>query len=104
MASSLVYLRCPSVGNHDHRRRYSAMVEGFLNGYAAVRSLPADLDEQLSHALAARQLSFLRWIACDRPRIEAESWGASAAAAALREFEAYLAGPLRPLEAAAHLS
>jgi Ser/Thr protein kinase RdoA (MazF antagonist) len=102
MASSLVYLRCPSVGNHDHRRIYPAMAEGFLNGYAAVRSLPADLDEQLSHALAARQLSLLRWIVCDWPGIESEPWGAAALAAALRELEAYLAGPLRPFEAAAH--
>ena len=102
MASSLVYLRCPSVGNHDHRRIYPAMAEGFLNGYAAVRSLPADLDEQLSHALAARQLSLLRWIVCDWPSIESEPWGAAALAAALRELEAYLAGPLRPFEAAAH--
>ena len=102
MASSLVYLRCPSVGNHDHRRIYPALAEGFLNGYAAVRSLPADLDEQLSHALAARQLSLLRWIVCDWPSIEMEAWGAAALAAALRELEAYLAGPLRPFEAAAH--
>ena len=78
MASSLVYLRCPSVGNHDHRRIYPALAEGFLNGYAAVRSLPADLDEQLSHALAARQLSLLRWIVCDWPSIEMKAWGAAA--------------------------
>jgi Ser/Thr protein kinase RdoA (MazF antagonist) len=102
MASSLVYLRCPSVGNHDHRRSYPAMAEAFLNGYAAVRSLPRDLDQQLSHALAARQLSLLRWIVCDWPGIESEPWGAAALAAALRELEAYLAGLLRPFEAAAH--
>jgi Ser/Thr protein kinase RdoA (MazF antagonist) len=102
MASSLVYLRCPSVGNHDHRRIYPAMAEGFLNGYATMRSLPADLDEQLSHALAARQLSLLRWIVCDWPSIEMEPWGAAAVAAALRELEAYTAGPLKPFEAAAH--
>jgi Ser/Thr protein kinase RdoA (MazF antagonist) len=102
IASSVVYLRCPSVGNHDHRRSYPAMAEGFLNGYAAVRSLPADLDEQFSHALAARQLSLLRWMVCDWPSIESEPWGAVALATALRELEAYLAGPLRPFEAAAH--
>ena len=102
MASSLVYLRCPSVGNHDHRRRYPAMAEAFLNGYAAMRTLPQDLDDQLRHGLAARQLALLRWIVCDWPSLDLEPWARSAVATALHELDAYLMGRGRsPLEAAA---
>jgi Ser/Thr protein kinase RdoA (MazF antagonist) len=92
MASSLAYLRCPSVGNHDHRQIYPAMVDAFPRGYASVRPLPADLDDQLRHGLAARQLSLLRWILCDWAAVDAQSWGRPTVAAALHELEVYVNG------------
>jgi Ser/Thr protein kinase RdoA (MazF antagonist) len=95
MASSLVYLRCPSVGNHDHRLIYPALVDAFLCGYARVRPLPENLDDQLRHGLAARQLSLLRWILCDWAAVDAEPWGRRAVAAALHELEVYVNGPAR---------
>ena len=102
MASSLAYLRCPSVGNYDHRQTYPAMIDAFLGGYASVRPLPEDIDDQLRHGLAARQLSLLCWIFCDWAAIDAEPWGRKAVTAALHELEVYVnGGAWSPHEASA---
>jgi len=59
IASALVFLQHPFVGNFDHAHHYDSLRDAFLEGYDAIRPLPPHLASTLATYFAAR--IFLLW-------------------------------------------
>jgi Ser/Thr protein kinase RdoA (MazF antagonist) len=89
IASVLVFLRHPFVGNFDHTRQYPALRDGFLAGYEEHFRLPARLDALLTTYFAAR--IFLVW-AYVHEASAFVSWVPECVARSRRFLEEYLAG------------
>ena len=65
MATTLMYLRHPWVGNTDHTHQYPELEAAFLDGYSDVTNLPPNLGTELDFFVAARLLVMLDWLLND---------------------------------------
>jgi Ser/Thr protein kinase RdoA (MazF antagonist) len=62
IASALVFLKHPWVGNFDHSRAYPRMRDAFFDGYQSVCPLPATVTAALETCFAARILLLLAYV------------------------------------------
>jgi Ser/Thr protein kinase RdoA (MazF antagonist) len=90
IATALIYLKYPLVGNHDHRRSYERFEEAFLSGYADARPLPDNFDTALPVCFAARMLEIAQWVLCDTYGIDEMPWGPACVAGAVEHLRGYL--------------
>lgn len=75
LASTLQYLRHPLAGNHDHRAVLPALEAALLEGYAAVRPLPACVLAHIDTCVVLRMVGTLEWMLDCWPRLDHRAWG-----------------------------
>jgi Ser/Thr protein kinase RdoA (MazF antagonist) len=90
LASTLQYLKHPLANNHDHRQQYGRFVGELLEGYAGVRSLPADVQRQIDLYIVARCFGTLEWMLDDWPAPGHRAWGPGFLAGLPKIFEDFL--------------
>jgi Ser/Thr protein kinase RdoA (MazF antagonist) len=62
VASALVFLRHPWVGNFDHGSQYPRLRDAFFEGYEAVHALPPRIEAMLETYFAARILLLFAYV------------------------------------------
>ena len=91
LASPLQFLRYWLIDQHDHRADYPRLRDALLEGYAAVGSLPPDIEQQIRIYLVARVFMSLEWILDDWPGPDHRPWRAKFIEGAEAAFAAYAA-------------
>jgi Ser/Thr protein kinase RdoA (MazF antagonist) len=69
MASSLVFLKHPWVGNFDHSAQYGRLRDAFFDGYQLARSVPRNLEAMLETYFAARILLLFAYVHAARDHV-----------------------------------
>lgn len=88
LAAALQYLKHPVVGNHDHAPLYPHHRAALLEGYAAERPLPPDIERQLDAYIEVRMINVIEWVLDCWPSLDERPWGRSL----LQRAEEFFAG------------
>ncbi len=75
LASVLHWVKHPVVGNHDHRPLYPRHSAALLEGYAAVRPLPQDVERQIDAYIELRMINAIEWVLDTWPSVDERPWG-----------------------------
>lgn len=90
LATALIWLKYPIVGNFDHSTQYRALEDAFLAGYQERWSLPDALQPLLTTYFAARLVMIAAWLVRTKPRSFRVSWTATYWRQATALLRAYL--------------
>lgn len=75
LAAALQYLKHPLPSLLDHSSTYTQLRDQMLEGYAAVRPLPDDIEQQVETFIGLRTLGTLEWVLDDWPHPAHRAWG-----------------------------
>lgn len=87
IASALVFLKHPWVGNFDHSAEFERLQDAFFEGYQSIRSLPSTLEAMLDTYFAARIFLLLAYVHEARDHV---SWVAECVARSQEYLRDYL--------------